>query len=218
MKKIVLFTSVFCLLIFSTATFANVSIIENEADAGLELIPMSDLPEGITPILVDDMDELKALILVLDNEAQAEQKKDIVIFNDADSLAENLYSNELNNDSLLMKAMSSATPYNCSKVTTIFNLNDIGGRVEQKVDYIKWYFNDATGAGNYYMTVDDCIATTNGIYGFQEVTYSKNEAIPSSTGQSINCRVKGYTRVYVGIAGQGFTLKTFYFDKSYTIY
>lgn len=165
---------------------------------------VESLSDGITPIYVENLEELDTLLNKIDQEIS----RDIVLSTPNDTEKSAII---VNDDMSMLKSARPPKYYN--KNTTIFDLNDIGGKIVQNVKYYKHYDEP----GMTYLTLDTSSVFEDGIWGMQEITYNIEDAILSSDGQKINCRVEGNTRVYIGIAGQGINLKTFPFDKSYTL-
>lgn len=100
---------------------------------------------------------------------------------------------------------------------TIFDLSSIGGKIVSAVNYTYSYW---IAPESYKTTINYHDVYEDGIYGFQEITYNNKSA--TTNGPTISVNVRGYTKVYIGLSGGGaegnLVLKTYHFDKSYTIY
>ncbi|MCI9541226.1 MAG: hypothetical protein HFG39_09240 [Lachnospiraceae bacterium] len=207
MKKIKNFISMLLITCFITSfTITSFAVEANDLDSisndviyeyGLEKV--EEIPDDIVPIYVENEQELIVLLEQLEAEF-SETEIETEEYNSISQLSDQM----VNNATLTHKA-------------TIFNLSSIGGKIVSAVNYTYSYW---IAPELYKTTINYHDVYEDGIYGCQEVTYNNKSA--TTNGPTISVNVRGYTKVYIGLSGGGaegnLVLKTYNFDKSYTIY
>lgn len=172
----------------------------------LQIINKDMVPEGITPIIFKSEEEAMEFLKELDDDYNnnfSYNERDIEIPSNFNTYDVNDY-----------------TPYREQMVEkvhkqVIFNLSSVGGKIISEVSYdvSSWNYDEVLYVN--YMDV-----YTNGAYGFQEVVINNEQA--TNRRSYIDCNVRGYSKVYIGISGGGasgnIVLKTYHFDESYKIY
>lgn len=221
MKKLLCILGITALLFNQSFAKANETsdTISNDTINKYELEVVQDIPNDVKPYLAENEQEL---IAILDELGE--------VFSDPGTTDSNLMENQINNTSNMSKTFCPSanmsktflsSPVVSNKTLThsedIFDLSSLGGKVVSKVNYTYSYWL----APEYYQTtVNYHDVYETGIYGLQEITYESKSAV--ANGATIKVNVRGRSQVYIGLSGGGasgnIVLKTFPFDKTYTIY
>lgn len=212
MKKVICILTVvsliFCNSLVTKAAEYNeleVSKLINEYD----LEKVEDLPEDIVPIQVNNEQELATLLKQLEE-----------VYSDVGIDPNNLDDSEMIEKGINISNVARSTQVVNNKTITnqetIFDLSALGGKIVSDVNYTYSYW---VAPESYKTTINYHDVYETGIYGFQEITYTNKSA--TTTGPWINVNVRGYSKVYIGLSGGGasgnLVLKTFQFDKTYSI-
>lgn len=204
-----LIISLLYILLFSMVVNAeeksNIDFKTIVQEESLEIV--DKIPEGIIPIYVDNEEELKTLLIKLERvyldkgSVQTSEKLLKVPNNPGDMM---LQSTQLVNNKILTHS------------ETIFDLSSLGEKIVSDVNYTYSYW---VAPEKYETKINYHDVYETGIYGCQEITYF-NKSITNNRA-TISVNVRGNSKVYIGLSGGGaegnIVLKTFPFDKSYSI-
>ena len=202
MKKLICLLSLVSLLFSNQIVEAAETndLISNNIINKYDLEKVVELPNNIVPIYVENEQELIELLEQLEKE-----------YSDNGITSQN--SNKLK--SLLSTKIIDNKTF--THTETIFDLSSIGGKIVSEVNYTYSYW---IAPESYSITINYHDVYETGIYGFQEITYFDKSA--TENGSIITVNVRGNSKVYIGLSGGGasgnLVLKTFPFDKTYTIY
>ena len=180
----------------------NNSLISNETINTYELTKVDKVPQNITPIYVENEEELVELINQLEKDFGAQG-----------IISETISKSQSNNNksrSTLVTDQATVT-----HTAEIFELNDYGARIVSDVNYTYSYW---IAPEVYETTINYHDVYEEGPRAFYEVTYLNKSA--TANGATITVNVRGICDVYIGISSvvEGeIVMATQKFDKTYKI-
>ena len=169
-----------------------------------ELKIVDEVPKGVTPLKVENLDELEKIVNSFKKELSSQSLQ-------TEIKSKIIQPEQANLDSIKPLTIHEyPITYHIHKATVI-NLNNVGAKLISEVAY--W----VVGSFPPVFTKDYHDVYKSGISYNCRVTYNEKSAVVSSDRSHISVRVRGTLEVYVEIPGGELIVLTDRFDKKYTI-